>query len=215
MRAATLLRRLIPIVLGVGALVFMVRQLRVQEQEIASLRKEIRQLADAEPEVNPRRDCPILCLSSAAAPSPAPAAGAGDSRAEQPPAVAGGAAVSEPEPISPEEQLAHLNAAFSAQSFDHTWGDSQRERVSGLLRELGSTASEVTGVECRDSLCRAQVTLSDEARYAAFMQNLIASPAVRAASEQATFHRSPPAADGRVTISMFLTKPGTELPLLD
>lgn len=207
-----LLRRLLPIVLGVGASIFVVRQLRIQGQEIAALRKEVSALAEAEPLDAPARHCPTLCAPPGTMTPPAFLGEATKPPVDQSASIA--AHADEPEPISPDEQLAHLDATFVSQVPDQTWAGAQRERTSALLGSLGSTASEIVGVECRGSLCRAQLTLADEERYNALMHTMVASPEFRTAGQQATVHRKPAGPDGRVAVSIFLTKEGTELPIL-
>jgi hypothetical protein len=208
-----LLRRFLPIVLAVSASFLVVRQLRIQGQEIAALRSQVRELAEAEPA--PARQCPVVCATPESLPLPAASRGeATKPPVDQPVASAADAEAGEPEPISGDEQLAHLDSTFVAQPVDQRWADAQRERTSALLTSLGSTPAEIVGVDCRGSLCRAQLTLADEGRYNAFMQTLAASSELRAVGQETTVHRSPPGPDGRVAVSMYLTKEGTELPLL-
>jgi len=205
-----MLRTLAALTLGLS-LCAVAWKLHRQDRELESLRSRIANLSPAEQPPDSRVVCPIVCAATALEPRPDRAAPAPDG----PSAAPAPEPLPEPEPISPEEQQANLSAAFDAESADPAWSGPESKRWISVMSELGLSSTEVDGVECRRSLCRAQIRLANDARYGAFLKAAVAAPALRSAGVQSTFLRQPAAADGHVSASMYLSRAGAALPLLD
>jgi hypothetical protein len=189
-------------------------KLHRQDRELAALRSQIATLSLEEPPADTKPVCPIVCAGAPPAPPPSLAVPAPEARGSAPlPAPAEPAP--SPEPISPEEQQANLASAFGAETADPAWSGQESKRWVAVMGDLGLSSTEIAGVGCRRSLCRAQIVLSTGARYDAFFKTAIASPALRSAGVQSTFLREAPKPDGRVPVTMYFSRAGTTLPLLD
>jgi hypothetical protein len=136
-----------------------------------------------------------VALRSLAAPGPAPAApGATDvheSAAAQPrvasppqlPAIAAAPALPDHAPSAPAigaptddgaaavaRQREHLEARFTAEQADARWAPGARSAITDDLGRLSVPGAALRGVECRATMCRAELALGEPGAGAAFMQ---------------------------------------------
>jgi len=187
-------------------------KLHQQDRALEALRSRVTTLSsqDEQP-ADQKLVCPIVCP----APPPAPRADRAAAAPEALPPARPLESPPEPEPTSPEEQRANLAATFEAETADPSWSGPETKRWVSVLSDVGLSSTELAGVECRRSLCRAQLHLANDARYNAFLKTAVASPALRTAGVQSTFLREPASPDGRVPVWMYFSRAGTTLPLLD
>jgi hypothetical protein len=110
---------------------------------------------------------------------------------------------------SPAEDAAYYERTFQQQSVDRAWASPAEETVSTRVRELLQGSAKLRSVECREWICRVEVSLSSDDE---------ASPLARRLGEagfwdgrSAYFH--PPDADGKPALRSYLLRKGHTLPM--
>jgi hypothetical protein len=132
---------------------------------------------------------------------------------EPAPVATGTETVEAPELPPPEDQVAYIDSVFGAQSYEGGWARDAARRLEDALTSIGGGASALSSVECRSSLCKAQIVHNDEAQFQRFLEQ--AFRAVSYWDGPRLSLRDEPGADGRVTSTMFFAKEGSEMPYLD
>lgn len=103
-----------------------------------------------------------------------------------------------------DEATLRLGSEFSNESYDGTWAPEARALIDGELRKF--EGGELAGVECRASLCRAQVHHPNGTGQQAFVRNLIAPPRFWQGEIEAL--RQPLGANGEMTTTIFFAREG-------
>jgi hypothetical protein len=106
------------------------------------------------------------------------------------------------------DQRAYLQMGFEKEPVDRAWArDAQRELSAAIQRQIAASAS-LTSVECRSSLCRADIAFDGPADYRSFLREsrpLWAGPSalIRVGSGDDW------------SMVAFFAKPGQPLPILE
>jgi len=117
--------------------------------------------------------------------------------------------VAAPEPPE-EERLAFANSAFEAESVDRAWASGSRQQIEQQTAAVRDPNAHVRQVDCRSTLCRVEIDVSGGGRTAeAYLRRLIRGNLL---GGMAMATRTPADATGRVALTVFMAKPGTELP---
>lgn len=114
--------------------------------------------------------------------------------------------------ITVAERRVHLQSRFAAQDVDPGWASTARQELGDDLRRSAGKDVRVQDVECRSSLCRAELVLTSHEAGNAFMESWLHQRAWTGPGFVANDEASP---DGTPRMIMFLGRPGTELPHLE
>jgi hypothetical protein len=110
---------------------------------------------------------------------------------------------------SQEEYYAKVGLAFSAEPMDAAWARNTEYALRNTLSELAET-STVDSLECRQSLCKADVQHVDQEKFSAFIDRTIAS-ARETWSGEIAWYRDSVTSDGAVHSTMYFGKPGISI----
>ena len=142
-------------------------------------------------------------------------------RRVDPPPFANAVPAAEPAAPTPPEakpeltvadQRMYLQTRFAAQKVDAGWASTARQELSDDMARFSDKDVRLQGVECRSSLCRAELTLASHDAGVAFMETWVRKR-VWVGPGFAANDETNPDGSGRMTI--FLGRPGTELPYLE
>jgi hypothetical protein len=198
---------------------FTIDRFAVQRQ-LETLEREYRVVRAAKyaPESYPRPPlhteqlASLLARNAESAPEPganAPAADPGEETLEDAPPSQSDDEVGQ----GTRDQIAYVDAMFSNEPSDPRWArESERTIEAGLRERVGD--SSVESVECRETLCKARVTHVDEAGFQGFVQRAFGPPRYWTGSV-ASLRDKEPGADGKIRNTIFYTKDGMDLPMLD
>lgn len=114
--------------------------------------------------------------------------------------------------LSAADLRIHLQARFAAQGTDPGWASTARRELSEDLGRFGDMGVRVHDVECRSSLCRAELLLTSHEAESAFMESWLRHRSWTGPGFAASDEIGP--ADTPKMI-MFLARPGSELPRLE
>lgn len=157
------------------------------QRELAALRHELEDVeADARRAQSAtrrlaaaagRRDWRYERTQAAAQPAPSEAQSAKDeeaageqARGEAPEPELGAA---EAEEAQVDFHRTRNEARFVSEPRDPEWAEPARTQVEGLLRAQAGSSSQVGSVECRQSLCRAEVAHTDERERQRYVRDVI------------------------------------------
>ena len=163
-------------------------------------------------------EVPGPASSTLAGPPPPPRSRLVDVAATPPPRVsppADPASQAEPEgkpEISVADRRAHLQSRFVAQDIDPAWSSVARQELAQDLGRFGGKDARVQDVECRSSLCRAELVLTSHDAGSNFMESWLRQRTWAGPGFAANDAADP---DGTPKMILFLARPGTELPRLD
>lgn len=193
--------------LGVGVAVLVASAAhRTNEQRLQSLEREMKAAAArnavpvtrpapwASPEPSPPRVAP-----SADRPTETVAAEDGSDRGLDAPPEIGGE----------EEYYFKVDAAFSGETADPAWARETEQNLSKALREVAET-SIVDAIECRQSLCKANLRHTDQDKFSAFTDRLVAR-ANGMWTGEITWHRDSESDTGPVQSTLYFGKPGVSI----
>ena len=170
----------------------------------------------------------LWLVHESAGPAPEPIAAprpsarrAVDSRRPSPapytPAVAVVAPASEVPPVAaaerPEASVADqsvpLQARFATEAVDPGWANTAQQALNDDLGRIASKDVQAQRAECRSSLCRVELTLTNHEAGTAFMESWLRQRTWTGPG----FVSTPQAArGGELKMIMFLGRPGSELP---
>jgi cell division protein FtsB len=112
-----------------------------------------------------------------------------------------------PDP-SVQRTMANLDASFESQVVDRNWAADAaatlREKASALL----SQNSEIQSLECRSTMCKMESIQADVKQYQDFTLEFAKSRAF----PQLYLTRTGETSDGRLVMTMYVAKEGTQLP---
>lgn len=69
-----------------------------------------------------------------------------------------------------------LNSRFYGEAYDSSWSASARQKFQTQLSEALPEGSRLVSVECRSSMCRAEISHRDIKAHQSFVQNAFAPP---------------------------------------
>jgi hypothetical protein len=120
----------------------------------------------------------------------------------------------EPSPPSVEDQHAFLQASFDGQTTDASWARSSRAQLEDDIRRRLPASSSLHSVDCRSSICKADIVHADETGYRTFVNSTFATdPGERSAWRgPLAMWRSGSGEDWTMTV--FFGKDGEPLPAL-
>ena len=106
-----------------------------------------------------------------------------------------------------DEQREHLQAAFEAQPVDPGWSSGAARALDADLARFASDDIRVVRVECRATLCRAELTLASADNGDAFVQGWLRGRSVTGPGIIVT-----DLIGTALTLVVFVGKPDTDLP---
>lgn len=122
------------------------------------------------------------------------------------------AAAEVPRVPSVAEQRDYLQTRFASEQIDPGWAATARRDLENDLGRLGSKDVRVQGVECRVSLCRAEIVVASREVGNVFLESWLRTRTWTgpgfASTDEASWHDSP-------RMIVFLGRPGTELPMFE
>ena len=111
---------------------------------------------------------------------------------------------------------AHYQASMEAQSTDVNWSREATRNLRGIFDEIIDTAktaaTTLKSVECRQSICRAELAHDSEGDARTFMRAWMHDPARQKWKGAFSGGAEPSKGDGAVRSLFFLAREGTELP---
>lgn len=113
---------------------------------------------------------------------------------------------------APEDHMEHIQMNFDAQAHDAQWTRSLASRLDEQLRLRGGTGSNILALDCRSSLCRVRTQHDEEASYQSYVAALFDSTTGWDGPKVVLRDTTP--TDGKITATVFVAKPGTEMPYL-
>jgi hypothetical protein len=119
-----------------------------------------------------------------------------------------------PPPPSVADQEAFLATTFSSQPTDGAWSRGASQQISDILRPLAGKNTSVVSVDCRSTLCRADLEHETDADFRAFMQSMFTGPGAGAWKGAGGGGKVETGPDGRVKAVLYFAKEGTALPAL-
>ncbi len=78
-----------------------------------------------------------------------------------------------PRALSIEEHRDSLERRFSAEAFDGSWSASARPQVTDFINKSLPAGSRVLGIDCRQTLCRAEIEHSSAEAHTSMMSALL------------------------------------------
>jgi|SRR3954467_14920451 len=197
----------------VGALGLVFALQRANSARMQALEHEIHRLSGAPAAVIPpaaaplAEHVPVIVTTVAVAPKPAPpaaSAGPGEPESTDSPS---------PAPPSDEDQVAFADSVYSQQRFDPSWArPAQAALSSALAKRLGS--STLQSLDCRESLCKAELSHRDSAGFTAFLDRLVGNANELWKGPIASYRNAEAGRDGSVQSSVYFGKEGTDIPRL-
>ena len=126
-------------------------------------------------------------------------------------AAAPTAAAAEPPRTPPDKQrIAYATNVYERQTYDRTWADGARRGIEERLRTLTDPAARPGRIDCRSTLCRLDISVSGGVENAeSYLHRTIRGGIWQG---EAMYTRTPPDAQGNVTLTMLMAKPGEALP---
>jgi hypothetical protein len=117
------------------------------------------------------------------------------------------------EPTSPRAPTAELirdllDARFSAEPDDHAWSRVASEQARAVVRNRLEHPSRQFSLECRSTLCRAEIEQPDEAAHRGYLDDLLNASLGWEGTLMASLVQQSP---GSYSTVVFLARPGTEL----
>lgn len=119
---------------------------------------------------------------------------------------------SEPPPpeLTPERMNDAVEARFHAENYDRSWSIDAQRSISNYLTDTLAPGSRVMQVDCRASLCRAEIRHASHEAYRAFLDNTLRDPTK--AWEGPTMHTQQESRDAKEPISIgFFARAGSLL----
>lgn len=145
------------------------RQSAQQQSELDELRREIREARAVTIALQPRPT-----VTPSAVPSARP-----DASNDVVPANAESAAVPPPrKELTFQDVRDGLSARLYAESYDPSWSAAARKRIEERLSAALPGGSRLVSVDCRSSICRAEVSQPDFDAHRKFVQAAFADPSV-------------------------------------
>jgi hypothetical protein len=185
---------------------------RAQQRRIHALESEMKAMATRvqNDEAITRRAEWIQAQRSAPTGAPPPDSAVREQPLPEAPEVAPDPAVDPASEItSQEEYYAKVGVAFSAEPMDAAWARDTEYALRNTLSELAET-STVDSLECRQSLCKADVQHVDQEKFSAFIDRTIAS-ARETWRGEITWYRDSVTSNGAVRSTMYFGKPGVSI----
>jgi len=177
------------------------KRIDLAEREINELRNELKA----------QRAIPQLANAAHAASVQAAAAQAAST------APAATQAVPEPAPtlarakeLSTEDVRDSLSARFVQENYDSNWSIVARDKIQALLAAAIPTGARVLSVECKTSLCRAEVSEPDIESHKQLIRKGFTSATPWAGSTMVTL--ADDAGSGHITSVAFFAREGKSLP---
>jgi hypothetical protein len=193
--------------IGVGvAVLFASAAHRTNEQRLQSLEREMKASAarNAVPVTRPApwtppESSPPTITSSPDRPTEARAAEVGSNPGPDAPPEIGGE----------EEYYFKVDAAFSEETADPAWAKETERNLNKALLEVAET-SIVDTIECRQSLCKASLRHTDQDKFSAFTDRLVAH-ANGMWTGEISWHRDSVSDAGAVQSTLYFGKPGVSI----
>jgi hypothetical protein len=123
------------------------------------------------------------------------------------------AAPAEPKPeLTTADQRIFLQSRFAIEKVDVAWATTARQEVSADLAKVNANGVTLQGVECRASLCRAELVSASPEAALAFSESYLRQRTWTGPGFMSSDEQNP---DGSRRTVMFLGRAGTELPYLE
>jgi len=182
------------------------QRLAAAEREIAELRTEMQRDRALNQLIRSQREAPSMPRAEGA-----PAATAVAAATQEPSAPRG------PEPakeVTGQQIQDSLGARFIEEGYDSKWSVVTREKVQARLSSALPKGARVLTVDCKTSMCRAEIAQPDLESHHAFMKSAFASPSVPwEGSTMLALAEEP--GTGRVTSIAYFAREGQGLSLED
>jgi hypothetical protein len=108
-----------------------------------------------------------------------------------------------------EERRVYASAIFDAEPVDTNWARATQRDLAGKLRELAGSSSRVQTVDCRNTLCRVELSHDNGEASGGFLRSFMRS---HAWSGNGMAVHGEPDPKGRVTLTLYLAREGAPLP---
>jgi hypothetical protein len=203
-------KRVTLVLVGVGVASALVAAYRANERRFRMLEHEMRSVAEetrqnVAGEVS-RRPVVVWSPAPAAAPAAAPAPASTPGAEQQATASTGEAAAA----ITEAEQAAHVDLVFSQETTDGAWASETERAIGASLRGLTET-STLAALECRRSLCKANLRHPDQTKFSAFLDRVVAR-ADEVWTGPLYSNRDSVGPDGVVQNTIYFAKQGHSIP---
>jgi len=114
--------------------------------------------------------------------------------------------------ITYADQLAYYHASLQAEDVDASWSRASSQRLRGMFDQMTSSATALRSVECRHTICRAELTHDTEAESRAFYETWTSSQARLEWQGPVTGGVVSTQPDGSARSVFFFSREGTTLP---
>jgi len=179
------------------------KRIDLAEREIKELRNELKAQRAITQLANAANAAHAASLQAAAAQVAQAAPTATQAVPEPAPAPA------PPKEASTEEVRDSLSARFVQENYDSNWGVAARDKIQALLAAAIPTGARVLSVECKTSLCRAEVSEPDIDAHKQLVRKAFTSETPWAGSTMVTL--ADDAGSGHVTSVAFFGREGKGL----
>jgi hypothetical protein len=122
------------------------------------------------------------------------------------------AAPAKPRETSYADQVAYYHASLQAEHVDATWSRSAAQHLRRIFGQTMGSATTLTSVECRHTICRAELTHDTEGESQAFMETWMHSKARLEWQGPVTGGVMSTERDGSARSAFYFAREGTELP---
>ncbi len=199
-------------VLLVGMMALQWSRMEQQQREMALLREDMGSLARA---LKTMERAPSSAPPAVLAASPSLTAPVAVARAPAPAALEHEEEEAPPAPRTrlpePEEMLAHLESSFQTEPANSDWAAKAQREVRDNLSALLPPEAIVRSLDCRASLCRLEVTYTDEAQYRQVMGHPGATSMLWKGASMTHIEKDP--VRGGISAVSYLSHPERSLPL--
>jgi hypothetical protein len=185
---------------------------RGQQQRLRALESEMKTMAERvrDDAATARRAERAQWARSAPVATPAAEPAAKEDPAPTAPEVTRDPAVNPAAEIrSTEEYYEKVAMAFSSETTDGAWARENEYDLRKALSELAETSS-VQSLECRQTLCKADVQHVDQEKFSAFIDRTIAKATAMWKGE-ISWYRDSTTDDGAVHSTLYFGKPGVSI----
>lgn len=114
-----------------------------------------------------------------------------------------------PRKLTGKEVAANHEVAFRAEPVERAWAEPMEARVSAGMREVFKDPTKVRSVECRQSLCRVEASMSDQNEWSEIVERMLEEKVWDGVLS--AFPST--GADGKVTLTTYLVREGYQVPL--
>jgi hypothetical protein len=116
---------------------------------------------------------------------------------------------------SHEDQRAYIQTVFTRQTVDAMWSRETTAHLRGWFDDIAGSGAAVRSVDCRASLCRAELFISTTQEAERVVHELLFQDPDRGWRGPMRGEPERIAPNGEISYVVFLAKEGTELPSLE